>query len=91
MMPVKNSEIYGADIDSQILFKDERISTYYVDQTKERSLKKLFKLIGNNFDLIIDDGLHSHTANLNVIINCLKFLNKERWPSGLRRTLGKRV
>ena len=39
----KNSEIYGADIDSQILFKDDRISTYYVDQTKERSLKKLFK------------------------------------------------
>jgi len=72
----KNSEIYGADIDSQILFKDERISTYYVDQTKERSLKKLFKLIGNNFDLIIDDGLHSHTANLNVILSCIKFLKK---------------
>ncbi len=72
----KKSKIYGADIDNQILFKDNRINTYHVDQTKERSLKKLFKLLGNNFDLIIDDGLHSHTANLNVIINCIKFLKK---------------
>ena len=72
----KKSKIYGADIDNQILFKDERISTYYVDQTKEKSIKKLFKLLGNKFDLIIDDGLHSHTANLNVIINSSKFLKK---------------
>ena len=72
----KKSKIYGADIDTQILFKDERINTYHVDQTKEKSLKKLFKFIGNNFDLIIDDGLHSHTANLNVILNCIKFLKK---------------
>ena len=72
----KKSKIYGADIDNQILFKDDRINTYHVDQTKEKSLKKLFKLLGNGFDLIIDDGLHSHTANLNVIINCLQFLKK---------------
>ena len=72
----KRSKIYGADIDTEILFKDEKINTYHVDQTNEKSLKKLFKLLGNNFDLIIDDGLHSHTANLKVIINCIKFLKK---------------
>ena len=33
-------------------------------------------MLGNNFDLIIDDGLHSHTANLKVIINSIQFLKK---------------
>ena len=72
----KKSKIYGADIDTQILFKEDRIDTYHVDQTNEKSLKRLFKLLGNNFDLIIDDGLHSHTANLKVIINSIQFLKK---------------
>ncbi len=51
------AKIYGADIDKEILFKDKRINTYYVDQTNLMSLKNLYKKIGSNFDLIIDDGL----------------------------------
>ena len=53
---------------------------------KHISIKKLFRLVIINFDLIFDDGLHSHNANLNLINKSM-----ERWPSGLRRTLGKRV
>lgn len=70
------AKIYGADIDREILFKDKRISTYYVDQTNLKSLKNLYKKIGSNFDLIIDDGLHASYANINVIISSLKFLKK---------------
>lgn len=71
------AKIYGADIDKEILFKDTRISTYYVDQTNLMSLKSLYKKIGSNFDLIIDDGLHASYANINVIISSLKFLKKK--------------
>ena len=70
------AKIYGADIDREILFKDKRISTYYVDQTNLKSLKNLYKKIGSNFDLIIDDGLHASYANINVIISSLNFLKK---------------
>tara|TARA_B100001063_G_scaffold245337_1_gene280738 strand:+ start:1130 stop:1942 length:813 start_codon:yes stop_codon:yes gene_type:complete len=70
------AKIYGADIDKEILFKDERIRTYYVDQTDLMSLKSLYKKIGSNFDLIIDDGLHASYANINVIVSSLKFLKK---------------
>ncbi len=56
--------------------KDKRINTYYVDQTDLKSLKKLYKKIGSNFDLIIDDGLHASYANINVIISSLNFLKK---------------
>ena len=41
------------------------------------SLKNLYKKIGSNFDLIIDDGLHASYANINVIISSLKFLKKK--------------
>ena len=71
-----NAKIFGADIDKAILFKDKRINTYYVDQTDLKSLKKLYKKIGSNFDLIIDDGLHASYANINVIISSLNFLKK---------------
>ena len=71
-----NANIYGADIDKKILFKEKRIKTFYVDQTKISTLKKLYKKIGNNFDLIIDDGLHVTNANINVILASLKFIKK---------------
>tara|TARA_X000000950_G_scaffold228617_1_gene276187 strand:- start:1945 stop:2751 length:807 start_codon:yes stop_codon:yes gene_type:complete len=73
------AKIYGADIDKKILFKENRISTFYVDQSNINSLKNMFRRIGKNFDLIIDDGLHVPYTNLNVIITSLKYLNKNGW------------
>ena len=67
----KNSKIYGADIDKNILFDDLKIKTSYVDQTSEISIRKLFKKFGSNFDLIIDDGMHSPSANLNLILSSI--------------------
>jgi len=72
----KNAKIYGADIDKNILFKEFKINTSYVDQTNEVSIKNLFNKFGNNFDLIIDDGMHSPSANLNLILSSIKFLKK---------------
>ena len=71
-----NANIYGADIDKKILFKEKRIKTFYVDQTDISTLSKLYKKIGNNFDLIIDDGPHVSNANINVILSSLEFIKK---------------
>ena len=72
-----NANIYGADIDRDILFNEERINTYYVDQLNTESIKSMWKDIGlNDFDIIIDDGLHEVNANLNFFFNSFDNLKK---------------
>ena len=61
---VNSARIYGADFDKNILFNENRIKTYFVDQTSPRTFDDLGQKIGNKFDLMIDDGLHSPNANL---------------------------
>jgi hypothetical protein len=71
-----SANVYGADIDKEILKDEERIKTYYVDQTSPSSISELFKNIGNiNFDIIIDDGLHEYNANICLFENSFKFLS----------------
>jgi hypothetical protein len=73
----KNAQIYGADIDKDILFQEDRIKTYYVDQLNTPSIETMWKNIGiNNFDIIIDDGLHTTDANINLFINSFNKLKK---------------
>ena len=70
-----NANIYGADIDKTILFNEDRIKTFYCDQTNPIEIQKMWKNINNNFDIIIDDGLHEFNANLNFLKNSLDKLN----------------
>jgi hypothetical protein len=71
-----SANVYGADIDKEILKDEERIKTYYVDQTSPSSISELFRNIGNiNFDIIIDDGLHEYNANICLFENSFKFLS----------------
>lgn len=73
----KNAQIYGADIDKDILFQEDKIKTYYVDQLKATSIKTMWNEIGiRNFDIIIDDGLHATEANINLFINSFNKLKK---------------
>ena len=73
------ARIYGADIDRQILFEEDRITTFFVDQTDPASLTALASLIGDQFDLIIDDGLHSPNANLAILDFGLRKLKIGGW------------
>lgn len=59
-------QIYGGDIDRDILFSDEtaRIHTYYCDQTRPADVETALAAAGGDFDIIIDDGLHTWAANL---------------------------
>ena len=73
----KNAQIYGADIDNDILFQEDRIKTYYVDQLNTPSIEAMWKKIGiHNFDIIIDDGLHTAEANINFFISSFNKLKK---------------
>jgi hypothetical protein len=74
------SDIFGADVDSNILFQEERISTFYVDQTSEDTISNLWsneKLDSIEFDIIIDDGLHEFYANKNFFDNSIHKLKSD--------------
>ena len=74
----KNSEIFGADIDKDILFQNEKIKTFYCDQTDKESIKKLWNNteLFENFDIIIEDGLHEFSANVTFFENSINKLKK---------------
>ena len=48
--------IYGCDIDRSVLFEEERIKTFWVDQSSTRDLETCVPDI--QYDLILDDGSH---------------------------------
>jgi hypothetical protein len=62
-----NAEIFGADIDPQILFQEDRIKTFHVDQTVLKSIENMWQIISvEEFDIIIDDGLHTFDAGISL-------------------------
>jgi hypothetical protein len=74
-----NAFIYGADIDKRILFEDERIKTFFIDQTKRSTFEDLLTKLPDNFDLMIDDGLHSPDANIASLEFGLKLVKVGGW------------
>jgi len=74
-----NASIIGADIDSNILFHEERIKTFEVDQTSKQSVKDLQGKILHKVDLLIDDGLHSPDANINTIAMGINIVKPGGW------------
>lgn len=74
-----NAEIYGADIDKRILFSEERITTFYVDQTDSNTFLQLKNILPKSFDLVIDDGLHSPNANIATLEFGLQIIKKDGW------------
>lgn len=63
-----NSNIYGADVDKNILFTEDRIQTFFVDQLDYESFQGLILPNNQKYDLIIDDGLHNVAANMNTLL-----------------------
>jgi len=68
------SKIYGADVDKKILFSEERIKTFFVDQNNPETFKNITDNVKEEFDLIIDDGLHYQLSNLNTLLFALNNL-----------------
>ena len=75
----QNADIYGIDIDPKIMFTEERIKTFVVDQTSVESIKKFKETVNVNFDFILDDGLHAYIPQLILFENMIDRLN----PGGI--------
>ena len=63
-------------MDKKILFNEDRIKTFFVDQTNFSTFKNISDEVNEKFDLIIDDGLHYQLSNLNTLIFALENLSK---------------
>jgi len=71
-----NANIHGADIDKDILFQEDRIKTYFCDQTSPEIIKQIWDQIDVDFDVIIDDALHEAHANITFFENSYHKLKK---------------
>lgn len=73
-----NGNIFSADIDKDILFTDDRIKTFYVNQKDKKTIKNLWKNkeLEEKFDIIIDDGIHDFFSNILFFLNSIHKLKK---------------
>lgn len=72
-----NAMIYGADIDETVLFGTEKIMTRWVDQLDPDSIRYMWDSLGvTNFDVMIDDGLHTFQAGKTLFENSVHMLSK---------------
>tara|TARA_B100000795_G_C22796545_1_gene439621 strand:+ start:129 stop:833 length:705 start_codon:yes stop_codon:yes gene_type:complete len=71
-----NAQIYGGDIDRDILKDEDKIKTFFVDQTSPLTIASMFDRIGiEKFDVILEDGLHEFNANICFFENAIRFLD----------------
>jgi SAM-dependent methyltransferase len=98
--------VYGADIDRDILFEDDRIKTFYCDHLDRVAIRELWSQPGlrSGADIIVDDGLHTFEANTSFLDESLEHLRPggvyvvedivastiERWREHLGTTYSKR-
>jgi hypothetical protein len=71
--------IYGADIDTRVIFSEEGIKTFPLDQNDAHSFERLDLNVPDNLDLVIDDGLHAPNANLATLNFGLKKVRCGGW------------
>ena len=68
--------VYGADIDREILFEEDRIKTFYCDQLDRLVIRDLWSQpdLQSGVDIIIDDGLHTFEGNRSFLDESLERL-----------------
>jgi hypothetical protein len=73
--------VYGADIDRDILFEEDRIKTFYCDQLDSAAIRDLWSqpvLLGG-MDIIIEDGMHTLESSTSFLNGSLERLR----PGGI--------
>ena len=71
------AQVFGGDIAEDCVFSEERITTLLFDSTDKESCDKALGAL--EFDIIVDDGLHTKEAQVATLGNLWKRLN----PNGL--------
>ena len=61
--------VYGADIDRSILFKEDRITTFYCDQLDSNAIKQLWAQpeLQGGMDVIVEDGMHTFEGSVSFL------------------------
>jgi alpha-N-acetylglucosamine transferase len=74
-----NAEIFGADIDKDILINTDQIKTFWCDSLNSKAIQAMWsnKLLEEPLHIIIDDGLHSFESNKNFFENSIHKLHKD--------------
>ena len=71
------ASIFGADIDTDILFDTDRIKTFYCDQRDPDIINAMWEndtLRDKKMHVIIEDGLHTYEASYCFLVNSLNKL-----------------
>lgn len=57
------ARVYGADVDKRILFEEDRIDTFFVDQRDPITFEAMWaNILDVKLDFFLDDGLHTFDA-----------------------------
>ena len=72
------ARVFGADIDKKILFKEDRIETFFCDMTQPEVIAAMWKepALSDPFDFMVDDGLHVFEAQVTLLEHSLHKLAK---------------
>ena len=88
-----NAMVYGADIVEEFLFSDDRIETFYCDQSVRGNLVDLVEAIGPDIDLFVDDGSHQPDDQILTCLTVMPLLDEEviyviedAWRAGIVRS-----
>jgi hypothetical protein len=65
-----NATVFGADIDRDVLFNEDRIVTMYCDQTNPQVIQSMWKELPD-MKIIVEDGLHMFEANVTFFENSI--------------------
>jgi len=74
-----NSNVFGIDINPELMFNEDRIQTFVADQSNETDLQNVINRINCELDIIIDDGSHYGEHQ----VYSFMFLNKFLKPNGI--------
>lgn len=68
--------VFGADIDREVLFTEDRIETFYCDQLDNKAIHDLWgqPQLQSGMDIIIEDGLHQFSASTSFLAGSLQQL-----------------
>jgi hypothetical protein len=65
--------VFGADIDKQSLFREDRIETFFCDMTRPEVIAEMWRQpsLSDPLDIMIDDGMHVFEAQVTLLENSL--------------------
>lgn len=66
--------IYGADVDRDILYEENRINTFYCNQLDKVAIQDLWSqpILQGGMDILIEDGLHTFEGNKSFLDGSLE-------------------